>query len=197
MSDRELLEMAALAAGIDALDYRRGSDAYYYDDPKTGREEWNPLANDGQALRLAVKLGIQIIPYPIYSEPKHTALAQKKGVLDDKDDDVRDIAALELYGVDPDAATRRAIVRAAAAIGKAIKTDEIAGPDGLWAQGNDLPYVGNPLFEVMMDGGFKRIVQRDTRLPMDNLMFKDGTHPMQNAICDRSTIRQWRVKGVI
>jgi hypothetical protein len=57
MTDRELLEAAARAAGV-ALDYRRGSDSYYYDDTDTGREEWHPLDSDGQALRLAVKFDI-------------------------------------------------------------------------------------------------------------------------------------------
>ena len=56
--DRELLEMAAKACGI-RLDYRRGSDAYYFDDPFSGREEWHPLTRRSQALWLMAKLGIQ------------------------------------------------------------------------------------------------------------------------------------------
>lgn len=57
---RELLEMSAKAYGIKKLDYIRGSDAYYYDDPDTGREQWSPDFNDGQTLRLAVALNMDI-----------------------------------------------------------------------------------------------------------------------------------------
>jgi hypothetical protein len=47
MTDRELLELAAKAAGIDAVDI-----GY----------EWNPLIDDGDALRLAVKLNMTLMP---------------------------------------------------------------------------------------------------------------------------------------
>lgn len=49
MLDRELLELAAKAAGID---YRP-----QYDLVKTsiGWDTWDPLTDDGDALRLAVK----------------------------------------------------------------------------------------------------------------------------------------------
>ena len=55
MTDRELLEAAAKAAG-----YMLGR--HSQDDCKLtfGGKEWNPLEDDGDALRLAVKLRINI-----------------------------------------------------------------------------------------------------------------------------------------
>jgi len=59
-SDRELLELAAKAAGYDVssdgeggltIPLRRGV-----------CRDWDPLADDGDAIRLAVKLGIEIHP---------------------------------------------------------------------------------------------------------------------------------------
>ena len=60
MNDKELLELAAKAAGIEAtgycaklgIQYVNGSD----DSPFT--DYWNPLNDDGDALRLAVKIGL-------------------------------------------------------------------------------------------------------------------------------------------
>jgi len=91
MTDHELLEAAAKAAGILV-----SWDAYAGD----GEEDvlvtgdgyvWNPLTDDGDALRLAVKLGI----------------ADLGNFYDDD-------------GSDPYAATRLAITRAAAEIGRAM-----------------------------------------------------------------------------
>jgi len=107
MDDRELLEMAAKAAGEDVEWHDSGS--YFYRKSCNWPAEkgfFNPLHDDGEALRLAVELRFDI--------------------------------AINLYGVDVfygelddfirercrdgDAAnaTRRAIVRAAAAIGRAM-----------------------------------------------------------------------------
>lgn len=58
--DRELLERAARAYGCQGLDWRNGSSAFYYDDPETGREEWNPLQCLDQAMRLAVLKGFTV-----------------------------------------------------------------------------------------------------------------------------------------
>lgn len=102
-SDRELLALSAKAAGVE-IEWRRSAGAYYYDDPETGREEWSPLDDDGQALRLAVKLHMQV---SITTESCRAETLPVLGVrVNDKD---------EL------AATRRAIVRAAAAIGEAMQ----------------------------------------------------------------------------
>ena len=119
MTDRELLEAAAKAAGL-AFKWRSG-------DPKWGAEHvgaaiyddgalvpWNPLADDGDALRLAVRLNLAVNQYPIYENPKHSVLVQLKSL-----DDSR-FSAVEPHNGDHYAATRRAIVRAAAEIGKAM-----------------------------------------------------------------------------
>ncbi len=93
MTDRELLELAAKAAGMNHL-WVVEIDGL---DPK-----WNPLTDDGDALRLAVKLDIWIHP------------GEGPEVVE-----VVGLAAVRLAAdADRNAATRRAIVRAAAAIGE-------------------------------------------------------------------------------
>jgi len=98
MTDKELLEQAAKAAGID---HKRLPHAWpnRFDD-----DQWNPLTDDGDALRLAVKLDMSVISCMEEKEVGVTVLE----------------TALEIYeqhNDDPYAATRRAIVRAAAEIG--------------------------------------------------------------------------------
>lgn len=107
MNDHELLELAAKAAGIELISWTNMYDAC---DEIGGRfitrprgEPWNPLEDDGDALRLAVKLSLHIQP-----------CGADCWVTDLK------ITAIEPMGSDPYAATRRAIVRAAAAIGEAM-----------------------------------------------------------------------------
>ena len=60
MTDHELLRLSAKAMGFE-LEYRRGSDAFYYDDPESGREQLQPFSDDGQAVRLAVELQLSIL----------------------------------------------------------------------------------------------------------------------------------------
>ncbi len=117
MTDRELLEAAARAAGgipVPLVWIRPFDDELT---PINNRgEPWNPLTDDGDALRLAVKLGISIDPYPIYTMPKHGVLTKQRrpgDMLRESNPTYR----AEVYDGDPCAATRRAIVRAAAAIG--------------------------------------------------------------------------------
>lgn len=104
MTDRELLEMAAKAAWITSVGYGRNGIA-------TGRNGpclvgyWNPLTDDGDALRLAVNVGIDVDQYGDRAETWKASL---------------DGFIVEPYSCDPCAATRRAIVRAAAAIGSAM-----------------------------------------------------------------------------
>ena len=112
MSDRKLLEAAAKAAGIDlsAADWGGERDGFYwviYDQP--GRVDyWNPITDDGDALRLAVKLR----RFPVIEFWSDGGLwVFMPG----------DEQNAELLGTDPYAATRRAIVRAAAAISKEMK----------------------------------------------------------------------------
>jgi len=116
MTDRELLELAAKAAGYTLRDHYAGF-------PPIAEElnaAWNPLADDGDALRLAVKLGIKVMPYPVFGYEKHSVLASRRWWAPPDDDDNTYIGpeVVEVYGTDHLAATRRAIVRAAAAIRK-------------------------------------------------------------------------------
>ncbi len=104
LQDRELLELAAKAYGV-TLDYLRGSDAYYYDDPDTGRERWSPLGDDGQAFRLAVKLEMRIA----------THCNQKMAMASDIH--MRVPAQVVPWGGDQESAVRQSIVLLAAAIG--------------------------------------------------------------------------------
>ena len=121
MTDNELLELAAKAARIEGLTYRNGSDCFYYDDPDTGREEWNPLFDDGQALRLVVKLSLPIefrnAGFGYEKTPKNRRVMCGR-FWDYRES--RNSMFGELYGDDKQAATRRVIVRAAAEIGKSM-----------------------------------------------------------------------------
>lgn len=98
MTDRELLEYAAKAAGIFDLRFDNKGVAY-----RNVHIEWNPLESDGDALKLAVKLGLLI----------DTQYNNGVGVGSASFEEVWESTAVEPY-----AATRRAIVRAAAEIGK-------------------------------------------------------------------------------
>jgi len=83
MTDRELLELAAKAAGLEVVT-----------PTMLAHGQWDPLTDDGDALRLAVKL-MEFEPY------------KSRGYLPTITSDI--------------AATRRAITRAAAEIGKEMK----------------------------------------------------------------------------
>lgn len=119
MNDRELLELAAKAAGIEYWVVRfapKSNPIEKLHITKDGETvEWNPLTDDGDALRLAVKLQMAFD----VSEPTSTDIGTVhctcptqsglscKSVTEYVDEDG-----------DPYAATRRAIVRAAAEIGR-------------------------------------------------------------------------------
>lgn len=108
MNDRDLLEMAAKAAGVIgvwATAHQTYGDQHIEGIDSGARFWWNPLADDGDALRLAVKLGFAV------SVCKDMPTGDFTCVLD--------VAGSEFHDGDPYAATRRAIVRAAAEIGKA------------------------------------------------------------------------------
>jgi len=130
MTDKELLELAAKAAGWKWWQSKHG---YWNVENQTGESMsccvgwskfdqftgealldptpydalmecgWNPLIDDGDALRLAVKLNIPFHSNPVWSE----VFGGVGGIV-------------EQNNGDPYAATRRAIVRAAAKIGKTL-----------------------------------------------------------------------------
>ena len=59
MTDRELLELAAKAAGIELV-WRNFSNVPNLFKGLSSDEIWNPLADDGDALRLAATLGMWV-----------------------------------------------------------------------------------------------------------------------------------------
>jgi hypothetical protein len=109
MTDKELLTLAAKAAGIKLLWWNGVYKDVTGADPNrcmTSVPIWNPLnIETGDALRLAVKLMLEIYIH---------------------EDDTQCIgpnlhSAIETHKGDPYAATRRAIVRAAAEIGRGME----------------------------------------------------------------------------
>ena len=105
MTDIELLELAAKAADIyDAL--LETEDGFVF---IGSYNIWNPLADDGDALRLAVKLAID---FKIRNEVTWWERQESDEVV---------YWHHEPHNNDPYAATRRAIVRAAAEIGRQMK----------------------------------------------------------------------------
>ena len=118
MTDKELLELAAKAAGVDAYWSVTDSIQHYpiFVTECGGRmgdlpyeDEWNPLKDDALALRLAVKLNMGI-SVPVFKNPRADVIVFRNSAINVIEE-----------GADPFAATRRAIVRAAAEIGRNMK----------------------------------------------------------------------------
>ena len=113
MTDREMLELAAKAAGMNVRDWTPTFFAGE-DELRDWPHEWNPLVSDGDAFRLAV--GLRITPHIgcNLTEDKWSTEAewshQGEGGF-----------VWEPHIDDPLAATRRAIVRAASEIGRNMK----------------------------------------------------------------------------
>jgi hypothetical protein len=109
VTDRELLELAAKAAELPECGWMGPAFMYVKDNTFT---DWDPLTDDGDALRLAVKLKISV-------------LRDFDRVIACYGDDEHEFETEFLYEkptpTDPYAATRRAITRAAAQIRKEIK----------------------------------------------------------------------------
>ncbi len=111
-TDRELLELAAKAAGGIELCFTDQGDWFFF----SGRDApWHPLVDDGDALRLAVKLGLTI--ECDFSDSDTCTVTETRGYL----------LMAESSGMqgeviaEPEfSATRLAIVKAAAAIGRAM-----------------------------------------------------------------------------
>ena len=109
-TDRDLLEAAAKTAGLH-VDMRSPLPDYLW-----VREiklhgpyrSWNPLTDDGDALRLAVSLRIEIEPW-IHGDSDCARAAVGEILID-----------VQHCGAGPCRATRHAIVRAAAEIGRLL-----------------------------------------------------------------------------
>lgn len=111
MTDSELLEMAAKAADLELQQWVESRNTFFLEPYQC---HWNPLENDGDALRLAVKLRLRI-------DHNHSA-DQQRWVAADRNGCEGCYAPVscvedEFEEADRHAATRRAIVRAAAQIG--------------------------------------------------------------------------------
>jgi hypothetical protein len=112
MTDRELLELAAKAAGMPHT-YNEFWCGFYIKNPDGSwapNHHWNPRDDDGDALRLAVKLRINIEHAETLGRESHGVNCWPVGQ--------GHCAWMENDLTDYNAATRRAIVRAAAEIGR-------------------------------------------------------------------------------
>ena len=123
MTDKELLELAAKAAGIEFVPATNESgkkcEAAFglwiktIAEPYEGqRRRFNPLTDDGDALRLAVKLNIDVDHNAPGDEQLWVVSGRRRTcpvVLEEFEGEATRLAA-----------TRRAIVRAAAEIGRAM-----------------------------------------------------------------------------
>jgi hypothetical protein len=100
MTDRELLKFAAKAVGIEeAIGDRLSTDCRWL---------FDPLNNDGDALRLAVKLHLWVGQHPDDGVTVSDFYGRSEVISED-------------YNKDSYADTRRAITRAAAEIGRGTK----------------------------------------------------------------------------
>lgn len=106
MTDRELLELAAKAVKLPECGWMGPAFMYVKNNQFT---DWNPLTDDGDALRLAVKLSMDVDCTDNGNHVSNTwAMSQQS----------TGSGCSEYHNTDPYAATRRAIVRAAAEVGK-------------------------------------------------------------------------------
>lgn len=111
MNDRELLRMAAKASGeITPIWYDNEN---YFNGVLQRR---NPLTDDGDAIRLAVKLGMEV---KIDWAKLHVSVWNGYNLWVYEDLSTNSIDT----DIEPFSATRRAIVRAAAEIGKEYELD--------------------------------------------------------------------------
>jgi hypothetical protein len=110
MDDRELLELAAKAAGIEVRPHpnRALSKTLLF---IGSNGNWNPLTDDGDALRLAFALGMSV---------DTGACMIDYAVPDADDEELETLETLEFEHGGDIANLRRAIVRAAAEIGRAM-----------------------------------------------------------------------------
>lgn len=114
MTDRELLELAAKAAGIHLCFSPWGepydcTGLHPLNDIRAGKP-WNPLTDDGDALRMAQTIGMNLMLANV------VGMSVAAAGFEDGSGHAR-IEIIEQHDGDAMKATRTAIVRAAAAIG--------------------------------------------------------------------------------
>ena len=109
MSDEELLRYAAKAMGyVEPHSYRPKTNGLLWMSESGFPTTWRPFDDDADAFKLMVKLGIDVTfdDIEVYAFPP---------------DGIGGLCEMVKENKDPYAATRRAIVRAAAEIGKEMK----------------------------------------------------------------------------
>ncbi len=106
-SERELLELAAKAASIELVGFEESGTHFAALLAPSGYVRWNPLRDDGDAFRLAIRLGFDISAGKGWLGCKNgnpTVVLKNSKIEESKEGD--------LY-----AAMRRVVVRAAAKLG--------------------------------------------------------------------------------
>lgn len=116
-TDRELLELVAKAQGLEIVAWIEHRQKLLVKQPGGGPEsclaiEWNPLTDDGDALRLGVKLNLDI-RYESYDAGVAVIVG---GAWDGAPEAVH-----EIFERDGPRAVRLAITRAAAEVGRAMQ----------------------------------------------------------------------------
>lgn len=115
MTDRELLELAAKVAGAAPKIDLSGQPTGIYDHPpepgilRSNSGGWNPLVNDGDALRLAVHLRLMIV-WDRWNDNDYVCIRHR---------DLNEEIGIQI-DQSPEKTVRRAIVMAAAEIGRAM-----------------------------------------------------------------------------
>ena len=114
MGDRELLELAAKAAGVKIVPCTCSYEEwpFKYADGQGRRGHWNPLVNDGDALRLAERCSLTVCM---------NGTGTVSACDEYRKDDVFATQSIHECGGSRITAARRAIVRAAAEIGEAMQ----------------------------------------------------------------------------
>lgn len=123
MTDRELLELAAKAAGLVVhAKNQAGRDACGAGDVGLWIVNvstcWNPLIDDGDSRWLQVELRLSVLMRDHRVEV--ISWPQPPMLLGFSDEHPPQVKAWEPYGSDPRAAVRRAVLRAAAEIGRTM-----------------------------------------------------------------------------
>lgn len=121
MTDLELLEAAAKAAGMVVVsDYDGQTWAHLADEHPEQAARWNPLDDDGDALRLGMSLNIDVQFNTDEDEQTTSAIAPSP----ERPMSGEGWSFTEGWRGDKGSATRRAIVRAAAEIGKKVDSPQ-------------------------------------------------------------------------
>lgn len=113
MNDRELLEMSAKACGIEIATWSNCQAGGFQTQEGARGKFWNPLDDDGDAMRIAVKLHMSVDMFVGGCEVGYDDMNGGQGYLTQDDGTSGDMSDYEVV--------RRAIVRASAEMGRSMK----------------------------------------------------------------------------